>query len=122
MALQCNYCSRSHIGKVNQSDYRKITIHFRKGGRGPISSSQKKKSYLKQRDKIQIQIIDSKHLSRKQNVSLYDVFLFETLHIIPTRHIFLTQGVTWSSPSNFIATIAMLCNNIQSQVKSVTSV
>ena len=39
MALQCNYCNRSHLDKVNQSDYRKRTIHFRKGGRGPISSS-----------------------------------------------------------------------------------
>ena len=33
-----------------------------------------------------------------------NVFLFETLHITPRRHICLTQAVILSSTSNFIAT------------------
>ena len=36
--------------------------------------------------------IDSICFSRKQNNSSVNIFLFETLHITPRRHIFLTHG------------------------------
>ena len=28
MQLQCDYYKRDHLDKVDQSDYRKITVHF----------------------------------------------------------------------------------------------
>ena len=34
-----DYYNRGHLDKVDQSDYRKITIHSKKVGCGPISSS-----------------------------------------------------------------------------------
>ena len=40
--LQCDYCSQGHWDKIDQSAriiYRKITIHSKKVGWGPISSS-----------------------------------------------------------------------------------
>ena len=37
--LQCDYCNRGHLEKVEQSDYRKITIHSKKVGCGLISRS-----------------------------------------------------------------------------------
>ena len=30
--LQCDYCSRGHLDKVDQSEYKKITIHSKKVG------------------------------------------------------------------------------------------
>ena len=39
--LQGDYCNRRHLDKADQSDYKKITIHSRKVGGGPISSSWK---------------------------------------------------------------------------------
>ena len=36
--LQCEYCNWGHLDKVDQLDYRKITIHSKKVGCGPISS------------------------------------------------------------------------------------
>ena len=54
--------------------------------------------------------LDSKHFSRKQNISPASVLLFETLNITPRRYICLTQAVILSSTSNFFATIAALCN------------
>ena len=44
--LQCDYCNRAHLDKVDQSEYRKITINSKKAGCGPISSSDEKK-YIK---------------------------------------------------------------------------
>ena len=41
--LQCDYCNRAHLDKVDQSEYRKITINSKKAGCGPISSSDEKK-------------------------------------------------------------------------------
>ena len=40
--LQGDYCNRRHLDKAYQSDYEKKTIHSRKVGGGPISSSWKK--------------------------------------------------------------------------------
>ena len=37
--LLCNYCSQGHLGKVDPLDYRKVTIHFKKVGCGPIFDS-----------------------------------------------------------------------------------
>ena len=50
--------------------------------------------------------IDSKRFSRKQNVLPDNVFLFETLHVTPRRHICLTQAVILSPTSDFFATVA----------------
>ena len=50
--------------------------------------------------------IDSKHFSRKQNVSPDNVFLFETFHITPRRHICLRHAVILSSTSNFLSAIS----------------
>ena len=33
--LQCDYYNRGHLNKVDQSDYRKITIHTTHEDRGP---------------------------------------------------------------------------------------
>ena len=41
--LQGDYCNRRHLDKADQSDYKKITIHSRKVGGGPISSSWQKR-------------------------------------------------------------------------------
>ena len=46
-------------------------------------------------------------------------FLFETLHIAPTRHICLTQAVILSSTSNFFTTIAPLCNDVMSSSQKI---
>ena len=74
----------------------------------------------------QNQNIDSKRFS-KQNVPPDNVFrFFETLHITATKHICLTQAVILPSTSNllsnFIATSAVLCNNMRPQVKIVSNV
>ena len=37
--LHCNYCNWDQLGRGNQSDYRKITVHSKKFSCGPISSS-----------------------------------------------------------------------------------
>ena len=66
--------------------------------------------------------IDSKRFSRKQNVLPDNVFLFETLHVTPRRHICLTQAVILSPTSDFFATVAALCNDIRLQVKIRTIV
>ena len=50
--------------------------------------------------------IDSKQFSRKQNVSPDNVFLFETFHITPRRHICLRHAVILSSTSNFLCAIS----------------
>ena len=52
----------------------------------------------------------------KQNLSPDNVFLFETLHTTPMRHISLTQAVILSSTSNFFASIAVLCNKMCLQI------
>ena len=40
-------CNRSHLDKVDQSDYRKITIHFKKVGCGKSAARKKTISYSK---------------------------------------------------------------------------
>ena len=60
--------------------------------------------------------IDSKHFSRKQNVSPDNVFLFETLHVFDTSYYFVIT-------SNALAIIAVLCQvTSQPQVKNLTNV
>lgn len=39
--LQCAYCNWGHLGKVDQLDDRKITIHSKNVGCGPISTKHK---------------------------------------------------------------------------------
>ena len=61
--------------------------------------------------------IDSKHFSRKQNVSLDNVFLFETLHVFDTSYYFVIYQQC------LIAIIAALCHvTSQPQVKNLTNV
>ena len=70
--LKCDYCNWGQLDKVNQSVYRKITIHSKKVGYGPISRSINS-SYSKR--KIEILIANK---TRKQSISRDNVFLFET--------------------------------------------
>ena len=60
--------------------------------------------------------------SRKQNVSQDNVFLFETLHTTPWRHICLIQAVIFSSTDTLFAAIAALSNNMRLQIKNVTNI
>ena len=64
----------------------------------------------------------SKLFSGKQNVSPDNVFLFKTLRTTPRRYISLTQAVILSSTSNFFTPIAALCNNLEPQIKKITTV
>ena len=78
ITLQSDYCNWVHLDKVDQSDYRKLTILWtKKVCCEPISSSQKKKYRLLEAQNLDI---DSKRFSGKQNVSPDNVFLFETWH------------------------------------------
>ena len=101
LILRCDYCNQGHLDKVDQSDHRKITIHSKKGCYGPIRKSKKKKQTNKKLLKASNLNIDSKHFSRKQNVSPDNVFLFETFHITPRRHICLRHAVLFPSTRNF---------------------
>ena len=85
-----------HLNKVDQSDYRKITIHFKKVNNRLL--------------KTKSSIIDSKRFSRNQSVSADYVFLLKTLHIQHLGDFFLIQAAVLSFTSNFVATaIAALC-------------
>ena len=66
--------------------------------------------------------IDSKCFVRKWNVSPGIVFIFETLHITPMRHICLKQAAILLPTRNSFATIAAFCNNKWPQVKTMTNV
>ena len=35
--ILCDYSNRGHLDKVDHSDYRKVTVHFKKVGCGPIT-------------------------------------------------------------------------------------
>ena len=53
----------------------------------------------------------------KENLSTDNVFLFETLHTTPMRHIIsLTQADILSSTSNFFASIAVLYDKMCPQI------
>ena len=101
------------LDKVDQSDYRKITIHSKKVGWGPISSSWKTISLLK-----------AQNIIWWQNVSPDNVFLFNTLHTTPRRHISLTKAVIFLTYLQFLRYYchALICNNMPLQVKNTTIV
>ena len=108
-----------HLDKVDQSEYRTVTtIHSKKVSCCQSAASKKNNELLK----AQNLNIDSRHFSRKQNVSPVNVFLFETLHKIPRGHICLTQDVILSTTSNFFATIAMFCNKHPTLNQKLTNV
>ena len=112
------YCNRGHLDKVAKSDYSKITNNEyipRKLVVGQSAARNKTITYLKH-------MIWKICFLRKWNVSLDNVFMFETLHVTPRRHICLTQAAILSSTSNFFATIAAFCNIQQPQVKNRTNV
>ena len=46
--LQCDYCNRGHLDKVDQSDYKKIIIHFKNVGCRPANQQLVKKKEKKQ--------------------------------------------------------------------------
>ena len=104
-----------HLNKVDQSDYRKITIHSKKVVVGQSTARKKKKNNNNNKNnrllKTKSSTIDSKRFSRNQSVSADYVFLLKTLHI---QHlgvfVFLIQAAVLSFTSNFVATaIAALC-------------
>ena len=102
--LHCDYCNWCRLVKVNQSDYRKITIHSKMV---VDQSAAFKKTIGYPKHKIKKNNWYSKRFLRKQNVSRDIVFLFKTLHITPNcrRQICLTQAFILSFTSNFFALI-----------------
>ena len=115
--LQCDYCNRGHLYKVDQPDYKKIIIHPKNVGCRPANQQLVKKRKETINNRSAKFNIDRKRFSGKQTVSPDDVFLFETLHTTPRRHISLTQAVILLCTSNFFAPVAALCNNMLPQVK-----
>ena len=104
-----------HLNKVDQSDYRKITIHSKKVVVGQSTARKKKQKNNNNNKnnrllKTKSSIIDSKRFSRNQSVSADYVFLLKTLHIQHLGDFFLIQAAVLSFTSNFVATaIAALC-------------
>ena len=121
LILRCNYCNRGHLDKVDQSDHRKITIHSKKVGYGPIRKSKKKKQTNKKLLKASNLNIDSKHFSRKQNVSPDNVFLFKTFHITPMRHIVWDTLFFCHLPAISSLSLPHLATRSQPQVKNITN-
>ena len=74
-----------HLNKVDQSDYRKITIHSKKVVVGQSIARKKKQKNNNNKNnrllKTKSSTIDSKRFSRNQSVSADYVFLLKTLHI-----------------------------------------
>ena len=68
--------------------------------------------------------IDSKHFSRKQNVSPDNVFLFKTFHITPRRHIILFETCCYFVIYQQFLKCNFKCLAIRSrpQVKIITNV
>ena len=104
-----------HLNKVDQSDYRKITIHSKKVVVGQSTAGKKKQKNNNNNKnnrllKTKSSIIDRKRFSRNQSVSADYVFLLKELHIQHLGDFFLIQAAVLSFTSNFVATaIAALC-------------
>ena len=103
--LQCDYCSRGHLHKVDQSEYRKITIDTFQESWLWANQQLIKNNMLLEAQNLNN---DNKLFSRRQNVSKDDVCVFKTLHITPRGNFCLTQVGILSSTSNVITTIAEL--------------
>ena len=94
-----------HLNKVDQSDYRKITIHSKKVVVGQSTARKKKNNNNNNKNnrllKTKSSIIDSKRFSRSQSVSADYVFLLKTLHIQHLGDFFFIQAAVLSFTSNF---------------------
>ena len=113
--LKFDYCNWGQLDKVNQSVYRKITIHSKKVGYGPISSSINS-SYSKR--KIEILIANK---TRKQNISRDNVFLFENLQ--HPGDIFVGHKLLFCNiPAISLLPLQCFAITSQPQVKNLTNV
>ena len=90
--IQCNYCIQGHLDKVDQSDYRKITIHSKKVGCWPISGLIKNNKLLEARNLILIANVFQESKMFHQTI----FFPSKTLHTTPKRRTSLTQAVILS--------------------------
>ena len=73
-----------HLNKVDQWDYRKITIHSKKVVVGQSTARKKNNNNNNKNNRLlktKSSIIDSKRFSRNESVSADYVFLLKTLHI-----------------------------------------
>ena len=97
--LLCNYCNWGHLDKVVLLETNNT---FQETWLRANQQAVKKNKLL-----------NAQNSNRRQNITLDNVFVFETLCIIPRKDVCLTQAVILSSTSNFFATIATHCNNMQ---------
>ena len=109
--LQCDHCNQGHFDKVDQSDYRRITIHSKKVGCWQLVNN-----LLETQNLILIaNIIRESKMFRKSRH-------FFKLCIQHPEDISLTQTVFFilSSTSIFSAPISLLFRNMWPQVKIIT--
>ena len=106
--LQCYYCNRADLDKVDQPDYRKITIHSKKVGCRVISTSQKNNKLLYAQNLILIPNGFQESIMFHQTM-----FFYSKLCIQHPGDGTLTQAVILSSTSNFFAPVAACCNNMR---------
>ena len=104
--LQCYYCNRGDLDKVDQPDYRKITIHSRKVGCRVISTSQENNKLLYAQNLILIP-----NGFQESKMFHQTMFFYPKLYI---QNGTLTQAVILSSTSsNFFAPVAACYNNMR---------
>ena len=111
----CDHCNRGQFDKVDQSDYRRITIHSKKVGCWQLVK--KPNNLLETRNLILIAnvIRESKMFRNSRHFSKLCI-----QH--PEDIISLTQAVLFilSSTSIFFAPISLLFRNMRPQVKTIT--
>ena len=114
----CYHCNRGDLDKVDQPDYRKITIHSKKVGCRVISNWPKKNNKLLYAQNL-ILIPNGFQESKMFHQTM---FFYPKLCIQHPGDGTLTQAVILSSTSNFFAPVAAFCNNMRPQVKNITAV
>ena len=113
---QCDHCNRGHFDKVDQSDYRKITIHSKKVGCWQLVKENNKLLETQNLILIANIIRESKMFRNSRR--------FSKLCIQHPGDISLTQTVFFilSSTSIYFAPISLLFRNMWPQVKNITIV
>ena len=106
--LQCYYCNRGDLDKVDQPDYRKITIHSKKVGCRVISTSRKNNKLLYAQNLILIP-----NGFQESKMFHQTMFFYPKLYIQNPGDGTLTQAVILSSTCNFFAPVAACCNNMR---------
>ena len=117
-ALQYDNCNRGHLDKVDQSDYRKITIHPNRLVVGKSAARKKNNKLLEAQNLILMASVFQESRMFHQTMFFYSKFL----HTTPRRTSSLAQVVILSCTRNFFAPVAALCNNMRPHVKNITTV